>query len=83
MHPDERRRQAQDLSQRLREAMSHRLERKLLPVDGRWVDADQATALHLRNRRRAWTVLVELLLLIALLGLIAFVFVELTRVLAY
>jgi hypothetical protein len=83
MHQAERRRQAQDLSQRLREAMSRRLERRLLPIDGRWLDADEAKALHRRNRRRAWAVLVELLLLIGLLGLITFVFFELTRALAY
>lgn len=79
----ERRRQTQDLSQRLREAMSRRLERRLLPIDGRWLYADEAKALHRHNRRRAWEVLVELLLLIGLLGLITFVFVQLTRVLAY
>ena len=79
----ERRRQAQDLSQRLREAMSRRLERRLLPVDGRWLYPDEAKALHRRNRRRAWEVLVELVLLIGLLGLITFVFVQLTRGLAY
>ena len=79
----ERRRQAQDLGQRLREAMSRRLARRLLPVDGRWLYPDEAQALHRSNRRRAWEVLVELLLLIGVLGLITFVFVQLTWVMAY
>jgi hypothetical protein len=83
MDQAERRRQAQDLSQRLRHAMYRRLERQLLPIDGGWLDANEAKALHRRNRRRAWTVAIELLLLIGLLGVLTFVFVELTRALAY
>lgn len=80
---DERRRHARALSTALREAMGRRLQRQLLPIDGQWLDASAVQEVQRRNRRRAWVVLVELLLLFAVLGMLSYVLVALTQALAY
>lgn len=80
---EDRRRQALTLSRQLRERMTLRLQKHLLPVEGQWLDADAVQRLMARNRRQAWVVLVELLLLFAFMGAIAFVITALTNLLAY
>lgn len=83
MGTEERRREARELSRQLREAMGQRLQRQLLPVDGQWLDAEAAQRLLRRNRRRAWMVLVELLLLFVVIGLLAYAVLMLTQTIAY
>jgi len=83
MGNEQRRRQARELSLQLREAMGRRLQQKLLPVDGQWLDAEAAQRLLGRNRRRAWMVLVELLLLFVLIGFLAYAVLMLTQTIAY
>jgi hypothetical protein len=80
---DERRRQARALRGALRDAMGRRLQKQLLPVDGQWMDASAVQVVQRRNRRQAWVVLVELLLLFAVLGILSYVLVALTQTLAY